>query len=217
MHNEARGILRMYTVYKITNIMNDKIYIGSTKRNINRRLQDHRNRHKREHQRPLVADLRQYGYSIFKVEPLGQYDDKNEAEYWEGCFIEHFCSYEPIGYNIRIGGTHAGKHAESTKEKLRKPKTQEHKNKLSMAAIGRMPNARQLECLEIGRHIDRKGRGIGEKNPNAKLMDYERDEIFVMYATGEYSQEELGLIYGVKQVTISKVIIRKRKEKQHVR
>ena len=46
----------------------------------------------------------------------------------------------------------------------------------------------------------------GEANPNAILNWDKVSEIREMYVSGDYSQEQLGLLFGVKQVTISAIV-----------
>lgn len=50
---------------------------------------------------------------------------------------------------------------------------------------------------------------VGEKNTNSKLTNRQAVEIRKENATGRYTQVELGVIYGVSQQTISRIVNRK--------
>ena len=52
----------------------------------------------------------------------------------------------------------------------------------------------------------RKGKRTGEKSPASKLTDLQREEIRNLYKTGEYSQAELGKIFNISQMQISRII-----------
>lgn len=88
-------------IYKITNITNNKIYIGKTSRSLNIRW----NEHKKESlysDRPLYKAIRKYGLDAFKISLIEEVsEDKiNEREqYW----ISYFDTYNN-GYNCTIGG-----------------------------------------------------------------------------------------------------------------
>lgn len=92
----------MAYIYKITNDINDKIYIGKTQNSIEHRFQEHcRDAFKdSEKTRPLYAAMRKYGTEHFHIELVEETNNPNEREvYW----IEHFGSFK-YGYNATIGG-----------------------------------------------------------------------------------------------------------------
>ena len=91
-------------IYKITNSLNGKIYIGKTMKTVAERWQEHcrvYNRRSEEH-RPLYAAMNKYGIDSFTIETIEECSDStiNEREqYW----IEYFGSFKN-GYNATIGG-----------------------------------------------------------------------------------------------------------------
>lgn len=98
----------MAYIYKITNLINGKSYIGKTLSTIDERWKEHcRDAYKeRCEKRPLYSAINKYGIENFKVEQIEECDDNivNEREvYW----IEHFGTFKN-GYNATIGGD--GKH-----------------------------------------------------------------------------------------------------------
>lgn len=91
-------------IYKITNDINDKIYIGKTLATISKRWKEHCKdfNSDRNERRPLYSAMRKYGVEHFHIEEVEQCDEKilNEREkYW----IEYFGSFK-YGYNATIGG-----------------------------------------------------------------------------------------------------------------
>ena len=95
-------------IYKITNKINQKVYIGKLN-NIENRWKYHQTRYlqKKEYNKPLYRAFRKYGINNFSFEILEEIDDNiyniigNEREtFW----INYFNSYGELGYN----GTHRG-------------------------------------------------------------------------------------------------------------
>ena len=94
----------MAYIYKITNDINQKIYIGKTEYSIEKRFQEHcHDAFKRQlESRPLYAAIRKYGVEHFHVEMLEEcsIQQLNEREiYW----IELLGSFK-YGYNATKGG-----------------------------------------------------------------------------------------------------------------
>lgn len=98
-------------IYKITNSVNSKIYIGQTKKDIQSRFLDHRkcaenfDSEKLSYRSHLYSAMNMYGVDCFSVSLLEQCDDENldeQEKYW----IKKLRSQDPeIGYNISPGGT----------------------------------------------------------------------------------------------------------------
>ena len=92
----------MAYIYKITNRINDKIYIGKTYSNPAHRFKEHCRESKRSEKknRPLYSAMNKYGIENFIVETIEETDSPEEREkYW----IEYFGSFKN-GYNATIGG-----------------------------------------------------------------------------------------------------------------
>lgn len=62
----------MYYVYKITNSINDKVYIGITTRTVQGRWMEHvsRSRYPNEYKSAIHSAIRKYGQDSFKVEEI---------------------------------------------------------------------------------------------------------------------------------------------------
>ena len=93
----------MSYIYKITNDINDKIYIGKTAFQIEKRFKEHCQDSQRYYEnRPLYNAMNKYGIEHFKIEEIEQCNDEqsNEREqYW----IKYYDSYNN-GYNATLGG-----------------------------------------------------------------------------------------------------------------
>ncbi|MBQ4122290.1 GIY-YIG nuclease family protein [bacterium] len=94
----------MSYIYKITNKINGKIYIGKTNRTVEERWESHKRDSVKEtlEKRPLYSAMRKYGIKNFLVETIEECsleDSSNREKYW----IEFYGSFK-YGYNATIGG-----------------------------------------------------------------------------------------------------------------
>lgn len=111
-------------IYKITNIVNNKIYIGQTTRNVEIRFKEHL-RAKDDY--PIHKAIRKYGKDNFKVEIIEECANENLNEK-EKYYIKIYNSYNGhIGYNASPGGNSAAQvvqwiktHPQEVKENLNK-------------------------------------------------------------------------------------------------
>ncbi len=91
----------MYFVYKVSNTVNDKLYIGITK-NIRNRWCLHRgDAIKRNVQKPLYQDMRLYGVNQFSIEQIDQCLDKDAAYNREIAWMRWLDTVYPHGYNLQ--------------------------------------------------------------------------------------------------------------------
>ena len=71
----------MSSIYKITNIITNKEYIGYTSRNINRRFYEHKwealNREENNNSSYLYESMRKYGTDCFVIEEIFAFDEKD--------------------------------------------------------------------------------------------------------------------------------------------
>lgn len=92
----------MGLIYKITNDINGKIYIGKTEFSLEKRFKEHCQDAFRERceKRPLYAAMRKYGIEHFHIELIEETNIPEEREkYW----IDYYNTYK-YGYNATIGG-----------------------------------------------------------------------------------------------------------------
>lgn len=113
----------MHHIYKITNLINGKIYIGQA-RNVAKRWSDHRAACK--HNRPTQAIHRafiKYGLENFTFEVIASCKTQDDVNEIETICVKQYDSYRK-GYNNTNGGSNA-------------PKTEEWKAKVSELAKSR--------------------------------------------------------------------------------
>lgn len=132
-------------IYKITNDINSKIYVGQTYKTLNERFDRHCSESKwiNTKKMPIVHAIKKYGKCHFKIELLenlpitySQYEvDKKEIEW--GIKLN---TMSPTGYNLRLGSSH-GKWSDEVKKKIGnshrgKKASDETRNRLSISHKG---------------------------------------------------------------------------------
>jgi hypothetical protein len=111
-------------IYKITNILNNKVYIGLTVQNLNDRFKQHLNGVNSGSNCQLHRAIRKYGVENFKVEKICRCNSIDKMKKLEILFIKKFNSFEN-GYNMTSGGDgctdywKGKKHKQSTKDLMK--------------------------------------------------------------------------------------------------
>jgi group I intron endonuclease len=111
-------------IYKITNKISGKMYIGETKEeDVERRWKGHINAIKHDRGCPALQDaVRKYGINNFKFEIVVICFDENRYD-MEQFYIKKFNTLVPNGYNITLGGLGGGfigkKHTAETVAKIK--------------------------------------------------------------------------------------------------
>lgn len=104
-------------IYKITNKINNKVYIGQTIRSLKTRWKHHiYDALNQKTNTRLARAIRKYGINNFSIEILEQTNQLNEREIY---YVDLFKSTGSSGYNIKIGGC-GGPHSKETKTKISK-------------------------------------------------------------------------------------------------
>lgn len=89
-------------IYKITNTINGKVYIGKTLETMEKRWKEHQKDSLRFTDRPLYRAMNKYGIEKFIIEVVEEPEVELLSQrecYW----IEHYNSYH-FGYNATLGG-----------------------------------------------------------------------------------------------------------------
>lgn len=95
----------MYQVYKITNFINNKIYIGYTQRSLKLRLRDHFFKAKKGSLSSLHKAIRKYGKQNFNILLIQTFLTKEDMIQGEIFFIKKYNTYNTkYGYNDTSGG-----------------------------------------------------------------------------------------------------------------
>lgn len=93
-------------IYKITNKINNKCYIGQSV-NLESRIKSHKSmlKHHNEDNDLLNKATKKYGYENFEIEII-KYCKENELDFFEKYYINFYNSYKrKNGYNIELGGS----------------------------------------------------------------------------------------------------------------
>lgn len=98
----------MAKIYKVTNLVNDKIYIGQTVQKLNKRWGDHCA--KGSGCKALSRAIKKYGKANFKVEEICSALNLNDLNYLENYFIKYYNSFGKNGYNLSLGYEGDGAH-----------------------------------------------------------------------------------------------------------
>jgi group I intron endonuclease len=201
-------------IYTITNLVNEKFYIGSAI-DIHNRWSDHRsnlrsNKHANVH---LQRSWNKHGENSFKFEIKVLCDMTNLRK------IEQIYLDEHVGnkmcYNIAINAEHSGTGLKQSKETLEKRSeslkgrklSEEHKKKIGDANRGRIHGSKVRKNMSKAH----KGKKLppeqkqkissalrGENGPNTKLTWDQVSKIRELYATGSYPSRKLAEMFGLK-------------------
>lgn len=130
--------MKKFYIYKITNIVNGKVYIGKTN-NVEKRWSKHV-RHscdpKCKHHFILHQAIAKYGVINFSHEIIETVNDErlslDREVYWISFYKSNVSRYgSQHGYNLTDGGDGASgyRHSEESKQKMRKPKRKDRKRR----------------------------------------------------------------------------------------
>lgn len=86
-----------FGLYKITNLVNDKMYIGQ-------HVTDNIDDGYMGSGKLMKCALSKYGVENFRKEWLGFYEDEEELNYMERVFVDETWISRPDTYNLQIGG-----------------------------------------------------------------------------------------------------------------
>lgn len=166
-------------VYKITNKVTGKIYIGITNQGSGTRYRHHWYEARIGDPCPIHKSMAKYGEENFTLEIIDFADTYDELKEKEKFYIKKFNSTDrSIGYNLTEGGdgTFGRLHSEETKEKIRQKalgRKASDETKKKMSAI------RKEKCSEKMReHL----KEISRKN-SRKVYQYDKE----LNLIGEYN------------------------------
>ena len=109
-------------VYKITNKVTNKVYIGITNQGSGARYRHHWYESRIGEPSPIHRSMAKYGEENFTLEIIDFADTYDELKEKEKYWIKQYNSTDrTIGYNLTEGGdgTFGKKHSEETKDKIR--------------------------------------------------------------------------------------------------
>ena len=158
----------MYSVYKVTNKVNGKIYIGWTSKSVTERWRVHQQQSfapkgQRYHFQNAIV---KYGPESFHVETLISSYDKSFSLQMEEYYIARFRTHLPtVGYNRTLGGEGNIPNEEQRRERSKRIKGENHplfgKRGIETHWYGRKHREESLKKMSESK----KGTQLGERNP----------------------------------------------------
>jgi len=119
-------------IYKISNTINSKIYIGQTTKSLKKRWSDHYYGNRTT----ISKAIRKYGKDNFSIELIDIAKTLKELNILEEKYIKEFNCISPNGYNLKHGGNNK-RLSEETKQKISNSKKGIPNPKISLILKGR--------------------------------------------------------------------------------
>lgn len=117
----TRKELQNMLIYKITNNINNRVYIGQTTKTLEERIKNYYNEYKwSKNPRVIIQAMRKYGFENFNFEIIeDNIKTQKELDIQERYYIMevYHSLVEEKGYNVECGGNSYGKHTLATKQK----------------------------------------------------------------------------------------------------
>lgn len=155
-------------IYKATNKINNKIYIGLTTKSLNKRIKGHLSKEQFGLKIPICNAIRKYGKENFDWGVVATCDTKDKLYFLERFYIKFFNSKSPNGYNLTDGGEDNPMNYEEFRKKvgdLKKGKTKDNdfgRKITSEKLTGKLKTKEHCKNLSIS-HA---GKLSGMNNPN---------------------------------------------------
>ena len=104
-------------IYKITNKLNGKAYIGKTTKEPSWRWK----RHLHDNRPGIGQIIREFGKDNFTFEVIHTAESLDELECMEIQYIKRYNTFHPDGYNLTTGGNN-GKYSELSRQQISRNK-----------------------------------------------------------------------------------------------
>lgn len=139
-------------IYKITNTINNKVYIGQTTRTIEHRWSRHCDKVNNKY--PMGRAIQKYGKDKFKIEVIYTATSIEDLNDKEAYYIKKLDTLSPNGYNLRTGGSNSIP-CKETREKLSKANKASllcsaHIKKLHQSNIGKKRSPEAIKRISDG-------------------------------------------------------------------
>jgi group I intron endonuclease len=184
-------------IYKITNSINDKVYIGQTVESLKKRW----NRHTwgctiKRNAMAITNAIVKYGKENFIIEEIDKADDIEELNEKEIYYINLYKSMSPNGYNLTTGGNNkrlseetkrkiseSNKGRKASEETIRKlseshkgiKMSEESRNKLSMTNKGKKPSENTIKGS-----IEHNQKTYTMISPNGEIVTFTNMKLFCL-------------------------------------
>ena len=189
----------MYYIYKFTNKINGKTYIGQTN-NIQKRYNGHKsvsfNKNSSDYNLPFHCAIRKYGIENFDYEVLEEIDENESQEFVderEIFFINEFKSLkDENGYNVTLGGQGFRRKPLTFEECLQKSKLFTKEEILDIQ--NRLINDEEFEDIEAFYAPRLKHSFLGNINCGWNFKNPDLDYPLKKHAKSKFSQKQIQAI-----------------------
>lgn len=157
----------IYKIYKYTNLINNKIYIGQTRKSLEERAINGSNYKGSTY---FYNAIKQYGWENFKGEVLEEVDSVEMANKREKFYINLYNSTnKDIGYNITSVGWNC-EMAEETKNIISEKAKERYKDKTKNPMYGKKHSEESLEKMSL------KKQGINNPMYGVKMSEESKEK-----------------------------------------
>lgn len=140
------------SIYKITNLINKKVYIGQST-NLRKRISGHKAKAEAGSRLLMYVDMRKYGYVNFHIEEIDTAENHTEGDKKERYYIKEYNSTNPeYGYNSKKGTSRIKPFSSMIEHMKAAQKGFGGGSKGKMR--GEAHRARKIKCLENGKIYD---------------------------------------------------------------
>lgn len=186
-------------IYKITNKINGKIYIGQTTLSVEARWRSHKTAAKNEYKRGsthIQRAIKKYGADSFLVETICSCFDKNTLDRMEQHFIRTLNTVTPNGYNLTSGGFCGNTQSDLTKERKRNSQIKRFQNLEERAKVttGLMRFWQQRDPIELQQRSDKL---------KATWTNERRENVANLHVGNKYC---LGQHYAAKPIILTNIL-----------
>lgn len=106
----------MSYIYKVKNIINNKVYIGQSIQDFNIKINQIKNKAKNGRKQIFFESIRKYGFKNFKFKIIKECDN-TKLDFYEDFYIKKYDSINN-GYNMQSGGKNGYKRPEASKRMI---------------------------------------------------------------------------------------------------
>lgn len=201
-------------IYKITNKINGKAYIGQSK-NPRARWRDHVVGYSKNGVSLIHRAIKKYGEENFNFEIIGWFEDYNEKEKY---YIQYYRTIKPYGYNIQLGGEEPPVHygEDNVNSKISQEIAEKVQEQLQDWNIPRRKIIKDNKITsDILRHIN-EGNSWHRDDLNYPLRPSEKelneikaDKIINLLQTTTLSQREIASMVGWARSAVTMINIGK--------
>lgn len=194
-------------IYKATNLINNKIYIGQTRHSLEKRKRGHIYRSIKNTKVPFLKAINKYGFENFKWEIIHICDSLDKLNELEIFYIKKYNSTNSlIGYNVSDGGKVYSHWKDKSLSK-------EHKDNIGKSLIGKI---KHTEEAKHNISIKNKGRIKSKEECNAisirqeglspwNKIDINMEFVFELRNNGK-SWQYIADLLKIKKTTLAKRI-----------